>query len=804
MLDTAMLGTLMADAGLNTAGLPETGTGRRIAITRAQLDIINAGLPDQAKMTLAKIESGENIAQGEQPAATPDIKAEDKANGPLQAIPNASDRVKFQQGLDQLPEAYRSRYEQALENAVKNPQEVKRTTAVRGLSFEMSQLQRTLSQGLEVVSPEALTTQSVTYRAYPKTASDFTVPPPEVKKSAIQLDNPIQRDGAGPYAYDIKASPRMVYGSDAQQRNQILKYQQGIDSGVLSGATIEVTGRISPDLVHWLNGKTVGDASAAPDVEVLYSMPLPSGADYTFILKRAENNNGLRFTNQDRAYTAQDKKVISGAYKAIQDRTIGDIISGINLNDVPADLAPHALDPMSISDLGLFNQYDALRLQSIWGKLDAKADSDRINATNARNATSEYNTREYIDEATRWYQDFLKQNPQSSKAKQTYQIGSEDGIQSVVNRAYERAQAIGNFEQARAASPEELASREQRAALGYTARPEGISLDMEHIIMDATAEENKGGSRRGRTYDNPERFTTVDKVMDYLNSQDRHTIDAQIYDPLAKESVSKNNLSEKEVARTNTSVDNENLQRARTRVNEIEQRYEELRGKTDPSPDESAELRSLTSRHNGWNQQKTAIQRAEAQIADIGTERKAAGAQNKAPAPGQNKEAFIEEQKGRAARYHAQVAGLNKQLQQRYMEVIGGEGEWNKIAKRVDVQHNNIIKFMYAATADGNIPLTEEVLRGEVTGRAAHSELAQGRNVYGAGELVFIKDPTTNMWVLSEINNASGHYRPPGADTLVYVRNLVQQAGVDTSQAILNDALQRGTPLVDAHLMDER
>ena len=51
-------------------------------------------------------------------------------------------------------------------------------------------------------------------------------------------------------------------------------------------------------------------------------------------------------------------------------------------------------------------------------------------------------------------------------------------------------------------------------------------------------------------------------------------------------------------------------------------------------------------------------------------------------------------------------------------------------------------------------------MRGETdSGRAAHSELARGRNIFGAGELSFKKD-TNGNWHLTEINNGSGHYRP--------------------------------------------
>ncbi len=138
-----------------------------------------------------------------------------------------------------------------------------------------------------------------------------------------------------------------------------------------------------------------------------------------------------------------------------------------------------------------------------------------------------------------------------------------------------------------------------------------------------------------------------------------------------------------------------------------------------------------------------------------------------------------------------------------YQDVVGGKIEWNKFAKRItDRVDQNLMKFAYAATSDGEIIADEEVIRGgSTTGRAAHSELAQGRNVYGAGELVFTKTSDGN-WVLTEINNGSGHYRP-SAIMLPYVKNLIASKGVDVSHAEVKDTLMRGTPLPDATILEE-
>jgi hypothetical protein len=132
-----------------------------------------------------------------------------------------------------------------------------------------------------------------------------------------------------------------------------------------------------------------------------------------------------------------------------------------------------------------------------------------------------------------------------------------------------------------------------------------------------------------------------------------------------------------------------------------------------------------------------------------------------------------------------------------YKMILGGEGEWEKLEKRiVKDEQQNLIKFIYVVTADGRIVVDEEKVRGVVSSRAAHSELAQGGNVYGAGELIFCKHPTSGEWILTEINNGSGHYRPSQA-TLPYVKKLIERNGISTHYANLEDSILRGGPVID-------
>jgi len=103
-----------------------------------------------------------------------------------------------------------------------------------------------------------------------------------------------------------------------------------------------------------------------------------------------------------------------------------------------------------------------------------------------------------------------------------------------------------------------------------------------------------------------------------------------------------------------------------------------------------------------------------------------------------------------------------------------------------DTRH--LIKFIYTVNADGDVPLCEELVRGNARIRSTHSELNQGRNVYGAGELIFEKKK--GRWKAVELNNGSGHYRPSRL-TLPYAAYLIRKK-IDLSECTQRDALSRG------------
>jgi hypothetical protein len=81
-----------------------------------------------------------------------------------------------------------------------------------------------------------------------------------------------------------------------------------------------------------------------------------------------------------------------------------------------------------------------------------------------------------------------------------------------------------------------------------------------------------------------------------------------------------------------------------------------------------------------------------------------------------------------------------------------------------------VVKLIYVVKPNNDVLVGYESTFGDGV-RPAHSQLAGGAGVKGAGELIFRK--TQGQWLLEEINNGSGHYRPP-SDTLEKARSIIQ------------------------------
>ncbi len=206
----------------------------------------------------------------------------------------AEETQKVRAAFDALPSSFQPLYEAGLQNATaqtNGPDFIKHSLAVW---FEMSRLNALSEQNVENISPEAKTVanpEKIEFQTF--------VPPGQVRKNkriVIQNDIPVERDGK-PFAYEAKYLPARPYGTtrvsskgkfQAQHHDQILKYQKATEIGLVAGAAVEIQGRIDPKFLKWLYGAAINKPSPAPDVQIIYSLPLPSGEEYRATIKRAD------------------------------------------------------------------------------------------------------------------------------------------------------------------------------------------------------------------------------------------------------------------------------------------------------------------------------------------------------------------------------------------------------------------------------------------------------------------------------------------------------------------------------------
>ncbi len=719
-------------------------------------------------------------------------------------LPRPKEGERFSELAARLPsDQLRERYLERFADCLKGGDPVAKVTAVQGLNLELSRIASALDQGLEEVDFDAeLPENQARYQAY-RNEKEFGREPTVARPVDAELDVPIVRtapDGRKlPFILDVKNSPRRACGAGAGDRNQVLKYQKAVESGLAAGAALEINGRLDGEYVTWLMGTAIDDPGAAPDVEVVYALPLPSGKEYRFPLRAARRESGnLRFENRDR-YDERDRAVIAGLERAVIDKDkalIRDILTGTNIADPSPELAAVLADPLKIKDLKVFEEYERKRLEGIWRKAEnARHPTEAGPAVGVESPElgNDASARSFMEGMIRRYQEVLRSNPNTTKAKQSYALAGKPGtpayealVTGTTDIVTGRIAGIRQAELARREQPDAAAAA-ARAELGYQGPENGYALDAEHLMLDGLLEANKREGQKGRTYEEPEkRFLGLEQLRGLLADPglDRRYRELVVHDPAAKKESAREqrltDLTESKIAQAESKMLVENLQRAEAALADVSRRAEELAARPDQTPESAAELSRLRTRLRASEMNRTRIDGLRSQIESL-RERKKTEVEA---------EPDVARKREIAARLDELITASRQDLAGVYTETLGGQQEWDKFAKRAVKQvDRNVIKFIYVVEADGAIRFDEEKFGGPVTGRAAHSELAGGRNVFGAGEAAFEK-VGPGQWRLKEVNNGSGHYRP-GGQTLTYVRNIIGQGGFDISEARRIDALLR-------------
>lgn len=169
------------------------------------------------------------------------------------------------------------------------------------LGWELACVRQALSDGETLsASAQRLKTRLTGYPRYAKHQTASDEPLPSEERLLLQNDVPVVRAVDGeplPYLVECKSSQTYPFGQDyginvkAASRlslgtlNQLLRYQAAIEHGLVAGASVEISGRIHPLMLRWMLEGLGGQGSRIPDVEVIWSCPLPSGSHARVCLK---------------------------------------------------------------------------------------------------------------------------------------------------------------------------------------------------------------------------------------------------------------------------------------------------------------------------------------------------------------------------------------------------------------------------------------------------------------------------------------------------------------------------------------
>lgn len=757
------------------------------------------------------------------------------SSGPAQRSPELAERITrlaqsalflekqavFERDTKHIPDRVLERYMKRLESAAqlagKNP--VSGLTQMNGVFFELSRIAKVIEQGLETVDFDRSIVEDVSYRGFDTKETDFSEKHRKPKKSEISSDVPIVREvvnRAGeierkPYVYETKCYPRMVYGAAAADRNQVLKYQKAIEEGKIAGATVEVAGRIDPKFLSWLIGESLIERGAAPDVDVVYSLELPSGAEYRLVLNGSQPQKGLRFLNDLTRYTKEDQEVISGIFRAVLDHSIISILASNDVHDPSETLRPLLDDPYTkIVTREAFEEYTTGRKLALHAAFKAKAEAALINDKNERSSVEimSYSPEEQkiaLGQIFDHFQESLHHDPALRPMRERYAVDDPALREEMIDHAHKLVKKVAAFEQQRAERSE------KRPRPGYQGKPEGVALSVDSIVFDAVY--NVLRMKKGevpRSYDQPERFQRVriDNVMEYLKTQERVYHTCEIYDPVTglTESFVGDGTPEarRPLEKRKAKLLEENQRRLREAfkqaVTTLTERERELEAKKDRSPEEARELRTIAGRFatdlREIKNLEQSIERRKEELASLSRQKVSLDKELKVALEAEKEHlrerasTTMQILQERSKDYAAQNQLAQERIAALYKQVIGSKAWRDQEVRIVSEKTRNLIKFIYTVSADEEVLLCEELVKGNTKRRSTHSEVAQGRNVYGAGELVFEKEPGESEWRARDLNNGSGHYRPSRL-TLPYVAHLVGR-NVDLTRCELNDVLSRG------------
>lgn len=636
---------------------------------------------------------------------------------------------------------------------------------------------------------------------------------------------------------------RIPYGRFPHTRDQLEQAQMQIEQRAITQFSQKIAGRIDKNFLAWIAGSVNEGHDPIPDVELLYSIPLPSGRDHTFVLKAARSYSCREHVNTD-DYPPEDRDVVraltSHFLNPYHKRSMA-LLTDFRLDDYGEDLHSHLNHPESIHSLEKYRQLreawdHSLRLQI----LESGSTSYQIKAHTELLDPELSNITKFLGHCAKRLIAIPSSQPFHNP--EVFQLSpSEQRL--LIQREIPALFEIFAAERERAISEEDSPAQLRRIELGYSGPPEGYALPIDHMLMDciidfkkrrnytAHVAESRGIDPAevkipltiGRRYDCTEKFFAPDALVQKLialegDSRFGRKVKLTVYDPLSSEKYVEYPVQQHE--KLQRSVLTTNHDRMRPVVDEYLKFAQEYQ-----AAEERIEIHQLWAKSlsrllidgskridNLTNREKILEQHRRKGIPQIFKDMEAQGISLERR---QKVVRSLREENQRETEHVTRllistlerVHFLYEQFLTPDLMKVGMRGK--------TILDQNIVKCIYAIGADGTVVMDFEVPGKARDARVTHSQLLGGKSMYAGGELILAKhdhifhtlsqwkqfdselkaDPQREKWYALELNNSTGHYRVL-SNTLPYAASIIfpalEQAGIPTKKCEIVDRLAPG------------
>ncbi len=553
---------------------------------------------------------------------------------------------------------------------------------------------------------------------------------------------------------------RVPYGSYELHQKFLESRQQMVEKGEVAQVSVEISGRIDPAFLAWARGSGSRDLGPVPDVELIYALELPSGANYRFILKEARGYT-QKPENDRSSYTPQDHEVLAGLgyyLSSPQVRMASELFTTFRDEDFEPGILPLLEHPWTIDSLRSFMDLERGWVRSLHEQLreyaiESKDDLD------SKGWMGVWNGDVLELKSTIWDRLNLlpEQHPEFPPGTLTL---TADERERFLTEYVPRLVTIFNRESSRfdreEADPDIHAAR---LDLQYEGPAAGFALSLDEVLIDLILDMRSGVAK---PYPDAVDGFDVSEIYDHLdNASSERSVTAIVYDPLSSDRLTY--YSKDALAGLEDHILDTNLSRMLPKVDAYIHQSRASDG-VDKDSDPLSAVKLFAKL--------------------VGSRRKAIS----------SLEQSIKADEGN----HRQISELSDSLraEKRLLLDIIKETmpvDTDKNCIRLDrITDQHTVRFVFAVDAEGSVRLAEER-----TGQAGRQEITQsklvgGQNLYAGGELVFARHQEVfcdlsvwadfdkaltaqgvpTPWSLTELNNRTVGYNVPGS-SLPYAENII-------------------------------